>query len=696
VGEVDLGGAWRAAEADEELRRSFPAPDLDDSSWAVLTVPGHWSLSASFSEAKGPLLYRRRFETEALSPGERAWLVMEGIFYNADLWLDGSYLGDTEGYFFPHFFDVTAQVARRREHLLAVEVGCERPPGGRGLMGVWDDPSFIDPNWCPGGIWRPVRLLRSGPVRISSLSLACTSARPELAVLEVSATLDSSERLVAAVRTEARRGGEVVAEAERRQPLARGTNHLRWRFTVPRPELWWPAELGAQPLYDLSFSVVAGGLLSDARGLRTGLREVRVRNLKWRLNGEQIFLKGADLLPTSRDLASPSATEVASSIELAKGAGLNMVRTRAHVARDELYDVADSAGMLIWQDLPIYGRFRGGRREAMRQAEKAVQVLGHHPSVIGWCGLCRAAPRQKKAPLGRELSWWAAELLPSAAKSFYGPSVRRALERADPSRPAVESHNMLAQSHGWRRGGAAGLRRLARVWPAAARFPTELGAQAVPESADFMGPWRWPELDWARLEAKHCMERAVFAERVPPFGFESFEAWRGATQRYQADLLRQQVEWLRLLRNGAVGGFCVSALRDAQEAVSSALVDIKGKRKLGYEALAAACQQVIVVASWPPGQARAGTPVSLHAVNDSAQGLVDARLEATLAWDRGRRSWHFAGEVPARGVCFIGRFALPDLALGGGAELRLCLFWRGGPRPGSAEAHYRLPGRATG
>jgi beta-mannosidase len=698
VGEVDLGGTWRAVEADEELRRSFPAPDLDDSTWATLSVPGHWSTSSPFAASLGPLLYRRRFETAPLGPQERAWLVMEGLFYHADLWLDGSYVGDTEGYFFPYSFDVTAQLGARREHVLAVEVACERPPNGRALMGAWDDPAFIDPAWSPGGIWGPVRLFSTGPVRIASASLACTSARPEQAALEVSLTLDSSERLVAAVRTEVRLGEEAVAVAERHQPLALGPNRLRWPLVVPRPELWWPAGLGPQPLYEVYLSVSAGGLLSDAKQLRTGLRQVRMRKFKWQVNGEPVFLKGAELLPTRRDLASPSATEVARSIELAQAAGLNLLRTRAHVARKELYEAADSAGMLIWQDMPIYGHYRGGRREAMRQAEKAVEVLGHHPSVIGWCGLCPAPPRLRKSRLGRELSWWAAELLPSAANSFYGPSIRRALERADPSRPAIASHNLLAQSYGWRRGEVAGLRRLVRLWPAAGRFPTGLGAQAVPESAAFMEPGRWPELDWARLGAKHCMERAVFAERAPPSRFESFDAWRAETQRYQAGLVREQVEWLRLLRNGAVGGFCVSSLADAQEAVSASLVDATGRPKPAYEALTAACQAVIAVAAWPPGQLRAGSPVAIYAVNDSAGTLLGATLEVKLAFPGGGRSWRFAGEVPAQSACFIGRVLLPELPPGE-ARLSLRLSWspsEGGEQPGSAEAHYSLPRRDEG
>ena len=54
------------------------------------------------------------------------WLVLDGIFYQGDIWLDGGYVGDTEGYFFPHEFEVTEALSRRSEHLLGVEAACAR------------------------------------------------------------------------------------------------------------------------------------------------------------------------------------------------------------------------------------------------------------------------------------------------------------------------------------------------------------------------------------------------------------------------------------------------------------------------------------------------------------------------------------------------------------------------------------------
>src|SRR3981081_2931856 len=105
---MQLGGSWKAREATEALRRVFPDPDLDDEGWHDLVIPGHWRSSPGLATADGPMLYRRPFETgPAHDPEQRLWLQLDGIFYDGDVWLDKSYLGDTEGYFFPHTFEIT-------------------------------------------------------------------------------------------------------------------------------------------------------------------------------------------------------------------------------------------------------------------------------------------------------------------------------------------------------------------------------------------------------------------------------------------------------------------------------------------------------------------------------------------------------------------------------------------------------------
>jgi beta-mannosidase len=233
---VDLGGDWLAAAANEDLRRQFASADLDESWWPTVTVPGHWRSHPAFSDSDGPVLYRRRFSTPVPPPDRRWFLVFDGMFYQGDVWLDGKYLGDTEGYFFPHAFEITAAVAARTDHLLAVEVACSRPPdlgAKRNLTGIFQHWDCIDPDWNPGGIWRAVRIEETGPVRIRSLRVLCRDATEDAATLDLEAALDTVEPRAVLIRTTARQEGEATIRARHEEhALAAGANQVRWRLTV--------------------------------------------------------------------------------------------------------------------------------------------------------------------------------------------------------------------------------------------------------------------------------------------------------------------------------------------------------------------------------------------------------------------------------------------------------------------------------
>jgi beta-mannosidase len=152
---VDLSGQWRANVADDERRRSAVGLDYPDGDWPEVEVPGHWRNLAPFADNDDSLIYRKRFDLEAAPTGRRHFVTLDGIFYQADVWLDGAYLGDPEGYFFPHTFDITSLSRLASEHVLAIEVAC--PPernreSKRAITGVMQNWNAMDPTWNPGGI----------------------------------------------------------------------------------------------------------------------------------------------------------------------------------------------------------------------------------------------------------------------------------------------------------------------------------------------------------------------------------------------------------------------------------------------------------------------------------------------------------------------------------------------------------------
>ncbi|MEY2996314.1 MAG: hypothetical protein RLZZ39_1139, partial [Actinomycetota bacterium] len=359
----------------------------------------------------------------------------------------------------------------------------------------------------------------------------------------------------------------------------------------------------------------------------------------------------------------------------------------------ELYEAADEMGVLIWQDFPLqWGYARQIRRQAVRQAEEAVNVLGHHPSIAMWCA--HNEPFTLSIGDGEEfdakklaIPFLVGHQLPSWNKSVLDRWVKRAFEKADETRTTIAHSGVLphfpqldgTDSHlyfGWYHGNERDLPDFAGRLPRLVRFVSEFGAQAVPESSDFVDTRNWPHLDWERLRREHGLQKEIFDRHVPPAEFSSFDEWRMATQVYQAELLKHHIETLRRLKFRPTGGFCLFALNDAMPMVSWSVLDHRRVPKLGYTAVAEACRPVIVVAERPPLSLVPGDEISLdvHVVSDMHRALEDVEVTAAVTDGSGsRREWKWEGDVEADDCSFVGTVTITAPYTAGDITLDLTL-----------------------
>ena len=694
--DIDLSGTWRAAAADEEARRDYHDPAYDDSDWTLIDVPGHWRSTPAFAERDGSVLYRTTFESpEPFGPADgprRSWLILDGVFYTSDVWLDGTYLGDTEGYFFPHSFEVTEALGTAHQHALAVEVACARPAdltAKRNLTGVFQHWDLLDQDWNPGGIWRPVRLEQSGPVRVRHWRVRCGDVTDERAIVSLRAVLDTVEaRTVELVTTiTPRHGLGEPTQSRERRPLAAGENRVEWSVAVPEPHAGGPTPSATSPAttwWWRSAPTTARSATCVTRAI--GLRTVEVRDWIWTVNGERLFLKGANQGPTRMALAEATPDELAGDVALAVDAGLDFLRIHGHITRPELYEAADEAGLLIWQDLPLqWGYSRTVRRQARRQAREAVDLLAHHPSLFVWCGhnepmavdiepATLADAGRRRRLIARMI---AAQVLPTWNRTLLDRAVKTVLEHDDGTRPVVAHSGVLphlpqldgTDSHlylGWYLGNERDFPTLAARWPRLVRFVTEFGAQAVPENDEFMEPGRWPDLDWALLTRRHALQKVGFDRYVPPEEFATYEEWKAETQAYQARVIRYHIETLRRLKYRPTGGFALFCFADSSPAVTWSVLDHERRPKAGFEALRDACRPVVVVADRPPEHVHPGERLALdlHAVNDTTISYGDIIVTAHLSYGTERRHvWSWQGDLPPDSCVRVGTIDIevPDI-----------------------------------
>jgi len=334
--------------------------------------------------------------------------------------------------------------------------------------------------------------------------------------------------------------------------------------------------------------------------------------------------------------------------------------------------------------IEVVSSYKRIRKQAVRQATAAVDLLGHHPSIAIWCG------HNEPMAIENDPSMWgdrralrrmalkvaAAQELPTWNRTMLDHSVKRAFEKSDGTRPVVAHSGVLphlpqldgTDSHlyfGWYHGEERDLPGFLRAVPRMGRFLSEFGAQAVPTDAGFCEPERWPDLDWERLGRTHALQKAVFDRFVPPSAHATFDSWRTATQEYQATVVQRHVEALRRLKYRPTGGFAQFCFADGHPAVTWSVLGHDRAPKLAYDALRAACRPVIVVADRLPETLAPGDALALdvHVVSDLRAQVDDAEITARLTWSAGgTRSWRWGGDIPADSCQRVGtvQIVVPD------------------------------------
>ena len=651
---------WRAARSTEQLQRQFSDPDFDDSTWTSIDVPSHWQTADEFSDFDGTLLYRADLTVPTLQPDQRRWLRFNGLCYAGDVFIDGVYVGQTEGYFTHHRFEITDLLPTAGTSVLAVEVAAPRtgdPGQQRNLTGWFTHGPGLPRDWNPAGIWRPVVLVDTGPVAIRHFRALCSEADAAHAEIHLRAVLLASEPGEVTLTTEV--AGTTSTSSH---TVAAGENQVEWQLTIEDPDLWWPVGHGDQPLFDLEVSARVNGAVSDRKHRRIGFRSTSMRDFIQRVNNRRTFLRGVNIAPLTVDLASMSVEDIHAEARAIRAAGFNMVRIRSHVTRHEFIDACDELGLLVWQDLPLAGSYaRSVTSAAEQQTRDMIDLLSHHPSIVAWGGHMRphtSEPRSTAAPDLRQ------QQIPSWNRTILDRAVRRSFEQSDPSRPVI-THSDVAPHvpqlsgsdiglyFGWLDGEAADIAEYAATLPRLVRFVSDMGAQALP--ADLS-----TELD--DLLEVHGSEAGALRSVVPPGTYPDAASWAGAMRAYQADVIKTTIESLRVLKYQPTGGFCAGVWRSSGPGLTRALNDADGTERPALDAAKAALQLLLPVlypatATLP---ARSTSQLALYLCNDQLDD-ADVEIVASIVDQRGRSTRRWSGLATGDDVTFI-----DDVAVRGG------------------------------
>ncbi len=410
---------------------------FDDSSWRRLDLPHDWTIedlpADGSAQTVGPFdrkaeggtatgytvggegWYRKRFALPPAGTG-RVEILFEGIYMNADLWLNGKPIGSHAYGYTPFVLDVT-------EHL---------SPSGNNVVAVRVRNLGRNSRWYSGsGIYRHVWLdCWPEQVRIARWSTAIHTRRIDTAEAEirVDAAVEKADAQLALVYRVLDEHGRQVYEA-----AVPASTTVQRNITLGNPRLWSPA---SPSLYTLQMQLRRGGTVVDEVSQTFGVRIVSFDAQRgMSINGSSTKLRGG-CIHHDHGLLGAAAFDAAEErkVRLLKARGFNAVRPSHNPFSEAFLQACDRQGMLVvaetfdaWREAKLPQDYSTEfDQDWQKDLDTLVRSARNHPSVIMW-SIGNEIPG-RNTPRGVETQWHLAN----------------EAHRLDPTRPVTAAINGFA------------------------------------------------------------------------------------------------------------------------------------------------------------------------------------------------------------------------------------------------------------
>lgn len=439
--------------------------------------------------------------------------------------------------------------------------------------------------------------------------------------------------------------------------LKKGFNKIEIPFTVKNFEKWWPATLqyqydsyGGKGMYYFHSKIYSLNQESDDKYSKYGISDIKLarrkdsigENFYFKANGNNIYIKGANIVPRIYDLTNREYDEVnydfndsyyQSPKEIVGNIseqGFNMIRVwgGGEYLDEEFYEMCDYFGIMVWQDFMFSGTMYPSDsaflNNVKEEAEFQVKRLSKHPCMALWCGNNEIEVAwenwgwQKKYKYSsgqiKELETGYQkifnEILPNAVKK-YGNGIDY-LNSSPVSNWGKKEDFAKGDNHYW--GVWHGEQPIDSFNTSIPRFMSEYGMQSFPNISTihkyFFGEREyWNPNDKINLNS--------YNENSPEFAYrqksykgnkllrkyiedyygepKDFESFLILTQMFQAEAYKMAIEAHRRAKPYCMGTMFWQ-LNDAWPGASWSTIDYSGEYKLAHYAVMDAYKQIIISA----------------------------------------------------------------------------------------------------
>lgn len=353
--------------------KGYESPSYDDSKWIAVSIPHTWQIyettrelnrginnssDAYWSEGWG--WYRKHFSINQTYEGRKVFIEFEGVQKYCKIWVNGIYVGDHNGGYGSFDFDITQQVKKSGDNLIAVAVNNKRKDKSDTQQGTSGN------YYLYGGIYRNVTIALRNKVYIpmqgsSSHEGATFITTPELSAksglvrIQTWVKNDNPQTRNCVLQTSIFDAANKLVQQVRSSADIKPNQVHRFDQTtkpVKNPHLWSPAD---PYLYKVVFEVSDGNTISDTYEHLFGFRWFRwepAENILY-VNGKKtpLIVRGSIKYSLRGDVIPPWLSEMQYDGISGKQV-YNIMRVDACSNVRSIYALADKNGIIIDETIP--------------------------------------------------------------------------------------------------------------------------------------------------------------------------------------------------------------------------------------------------------------------------------------------------------------------------------------------------------
>ena len=334
----------------------------------VLQVPGDWnSQAAKFLYYEGIVWYKKTFDFVKTTAGKKVFIWFGAVNYQCDVYLNGKKLGYHKGGFTPFNFEIPVNLLRAKGNFVVVKADNTRHAD--------EIPTVNTDWWNYGGITRDVELVIVPQHFITDYSIRLSDFQPSSPVQKIQGWIKFNLPVHDSAIID-------IAELHFRKIVSVEGDSAAFSCALPGVQLW-------SDIHPKLYAVhISGG--GDRIADRIGFRTIEVQGEKIVLNGQPVFLRGIciheEITPPGRRAYSRNdALHLLLEVKQLHG---NMARLAHYPHNENMVRLADSLGILIWSEIPVYWTIDFSSAEVLQKAKQQLHEMisrdHNRASVIIW------------------------------------------------------------------------------------------------------------------------------------------------------------------------------------------------------------------------------------------------------------------------------------------------------------------------